>query len=59
VQIRPDHAPAQRTLGVVLAREGNLREAITHFEAAVRLDPSDEAARRNLERARALIKEPR
>ncbi len=50
---RTDDAALHSDLGVVLARMGRFREAVPEFEAALRLDPKFETARRNLAAARA------
>jgi Flp pilus assembly protein TadD len=51
-----DDAGLHNDLGAILARLGRVREAIPEFEAAVRLDPKMDSARRNLETARAHVK---
>jgi Flp pilus assembly protein TadD len=43
----PDHAAAH-SLGAILARQGNLAEALPHFTAAVASDPSQAEALSNL-----------
>ncbi len=53
---RMDDAGLHNDLGAILARLGRVREAIPEFEAAVRLDPKMDSARRNLDTARALLK---
>jgi Flp pilus assembly protein TadD len=53
---RMDDAGLHNDLGAILARLGRVREAIPEFEAAVRLDPKMDSARRNLETARAHVK---
>ena len=50
----PDNPSAHKNLGVLLARRGEWEQAITHFREALRSDPQDKEALRNLERARAL-----
>jgi Flp pilus assembly protein TadD len=45
-------------LGAVLARLGRIREAVPEFEAALRLDPTLETARHNLQAARARLAQP-
>lgn len=52
---RRDDAVLHSDLGTVLARLGRIREAVPEFEAALRLDPSLEAAKHNLEAARARL----
>jgi Flp pilus assembly protein TadD len=42
-------------LGAMLARLGRIREAVPEFEAALRLDPKLDAARNNLQAARAQL----
>lgn len=46
----PSHAGAQWRLGLVLEKEGRKPEAIAAIEAAVRLDPAFEAAKKDLKR---------
>lgn len=41
-------ANANRNLGLALARDGKVEEAIFHFSEALRIQPSDDAARINL-----------
>lgn len=45
----PRRAAALNDLGVLLQRKANLKEARSHYERAVKADPSLEAARDNLE----------
>lgn len=52
---RPDDAQMHNDLGTVLAQSGHVREAVPEFEAALRIDPKLEAARRNLQAARAQL----
>jgi tetratricopeptide (TPR) repeat protein/mono/diheme cytochrome c family protein len=53
LRFRQDDAALHCDLGVVLARLGRLQQAVPEFEAALRLDPKMEAARHNLQAARA------
>ncbi len=46
-------ALAHNNLGILYAESGDRAQAVRHFEEAVRLQPSDEAFRANLQRARA------
>ncbi|MGA2738508.1 MAG: tetratricopeptide repeat protein [Bryobacteraceae bacterium] len=55
LDFRQDDAVLHSDLGTVLARLGRIREAVPEFEAAVRLDPSLETARHNLQAARARL----
>jgi Flp pilus assembly protein TadD len=52
---RQDDAALHSDLGVVLARLGRFRDAVPEFETALRLDPKLEAARHNLDAARARL----
>jgi Flp pilus assembly protein TadD len=52
---RPDDAELHSDLGTVLAIMGRFREAIPEFETALRLDPHLDAARRNLQAAKARL----
>jgi tetratricopeptide (TPR) repeat protein len=52
VLLDPTNVEARNNLGVILARSGDMEGAIEQFEAALRADPSNSAARENLERAR-------
>jgi tetratricopeptide (TPR) repeat protein len=49
VHIRPDFAPGHLNDGLALAKSGKLDEAIEEFQITMRLDPSNLAARQNLE----------
>ena len=51
----PRDAAAQTALGLALARHGNLREAITHFNAALAIDPTRTDARDYLMHAQKLL----
>lgn len=51
VSARPALPNGYNSLGVVLIRTGDREGAVAAFRAAVRLNPDDEAARANLERA--------
>lgn len=56
VGIDPDDADAQNNLGFLLTVEGRPEEAIVHLEKAIALNPKDDLARQNLEKARAQLK---
>jgi tetratricopeptide (TPR) repeat protein len=53
LDFRQDDAVLHSDLGAVLARLGRFRDAVPEFEAALRLDPNLETAKRNLQAARA------
>jgi tetratricopeptide (TPR) repeat protein len=53
LDFRQDDAVLHSDLGAVLGRLGRFREAVSEFEAALRLDPNLETARHNLQAARA------
>lgn len=55
LEFRADDAVVHSDLGALLARLGRFREAVPEFEAALRLDPNLEVARRNLQAARARL----
>jgi Flp pilus assembly protein TadD len=55
LRFRPDDAVLHNDLGAVLARLGRTREAVPEFEAALRLDPKNDAVRKNLLAARAQL----
>ncbi len=52
--IDPNNYEAQNKLGIALARQGNLKEAIDHFQEALRLKPDYSAAKNNLNKALSL-----
>jgi len=49
--LRPDDVPAHLNWGAALAQQGELAEAITHFRAALAVDPDQPDARAYLEQA--------
>jgi len=57
LEIRPNYPEAQNNLGVALARQGRLNEAIAHFNEALRLKPDYVQARANLELALQMMSE--
>jgi len=57
MKINPDDANAQANLGSALAALGQLNEAKFHYEAALRIDPSNQLARDNLQERERLRKE--
>jgi Flp pilus assembly protein TadD len=50
--IEPDNADAHTGLGLALTRMGNIEEAVTHFEQALKLQPGLTAASNALARLR-------
>ena len=52
ISLKPDSAEAHNNLGIALASQGRIVEAITEWETALRVAPDLTDARRNLERAR-------
>ena len=48
VELDPNNAEAHDDLGVVLAKQKNLRAAAQHFSTAIKLDPSYQKAYHNL-----------
>ena len=55
LDFRRDDAVLHSDLGAVLARLGRFRDAVPEFEAALRIDPTLETARHNLQAARARL----
>jgi tetratricopeptide (TPR) repeat protein len=55
LSLRQDDAALHSDLGTVLARLGRIREAVPEFETALRLDPHLDAAKHNLQAARARL----
>jgi Flp pilus assembly protein TadD len=51
LQQAPDNAEAHANLGAALLSVGRAREGIAETEIGLRLDPTQEIARRNLARA--------
>jgi Flp pilus assembly protein TadD len=51
IEIEPNNADAHNLLGAALASQGNLTAAIPEFQAAVRINPKDETALKNLAQA--------
>ena len=55
VKLQPNDADVHNELGIVLARQGRIKEAVKLFEAALALDPSHEDAGANINQARAML----
>jgi len=53
--LNPDNWRVRNNLGVLLAKSGNFKEAAVHFQEAVRINPDDISAKKNLERIRSLL----
>jgi Flp pilus assembly protein TadD len=49
---RPADADLRNNFGIILARSGDLQAAASQFEAALKINPAHETARRNLEAVR-------
>ena len=54
-EIKADYPEAHNNLGVALAQQDKLREAIAHFKKALQLKPDYAQARSNLDNATALL----
>ena len=52
VALEPGNPDLRNNFGILLARNGDMASALTQFEAALKVDPSHAAARRNLELTR-------
>jgi tetratricopeptide (TPR) repeat protein len=48
LEIKPDYAEAHNSLGLVLAAQGRVGEAIAHFSKTLEIKPNDELAHYNL-----------
>jgi tetratricopeptide (TPR) repeat protein len=56
LEIDPNEPDVHNNIGFTLAQSGQLAEAVAHFERALALNPRDENARRNLDRARQILR---
>jgi Flp pilus assembly protein TadD len=54
VRLRPDLAKAHQYLGLALAKEGKLNQALTEFNIALQLNPTNELARKNIKQLESL-----
>ena len=52
VELRPGDSDLHNNFGIILAKSGDLAAAAAQFEAALRLNPGHQVARRNLEAIR-------
>jgi len=59
LEIDPRFARAHYNLGDLYVRQGNLKEAVAHFEAAVSLDPGHRSACERLDRIREAMQNNR
>jgi superkiller protein 3 len=55
LQLRPDSAEAQRFLGVILEKQGDVAGASAAYQNALELGPGDSSAREGLERLKAAM----
>ena len=55
LQLNPQDAQSHNNIGVTLAEQGKLEEAIAHFSEAVRINPKFTEAQRNLENGLKLV----
>ena len=58
LELNPKNAAVHSALGVALARQGKIEEAVTHFTEAVRLNPGDIDAHYSLGQAMARLRQP-
>ena len=54
VRLRPDLAKAHQNLGVALAKERKLNQALTQFNIALQLNPTNELTRKNIKQLESL-----
>ena len=59
LELKTDYPEAHNNLGVALAQQGKMDEAIVQFDQALRLKPDYAQARTNLGYALDLVKESR
>jgi Flp pilus assembly protein TadD len=55
VRLQPADADLRNNLGIILAKSGDLEAAAAEFEAALKVNPSHEVARRNLQAVRTKL----
>ncbi|MEE8620845.1 MAG: tetratricopeptide repeat protein, partial [Syntrophobacteria bacterium] len=55
LRISPHDAQSHNNLGVALAEQGRLKEAVAHFTEALRIDPNFKEAQRNLDLSLGLM----
>jgi Tfp pilus assembly protein PilF len=55
VGLEPGNADLRNNFGIILAQMGDLTGALDQFEAALKSNPSHQAARRNLEQVRTRL----
>ena len=55
LELKPDEPEAHNELGVVMAQQGRMVDAVEQFRIAIHLDPDFAEAQDNLERARRLL----
>lgn len=55
IQLNPDFAASYNSLGIILAEQGQVEEAITLFRKGLQLAPDDRIIRQNLEHAQKLL----
>jgi Flp pilus assembly protein TadD len=51
LRLEPGNPAAHNVLGITLASNGNIGEAIAQFKQALQINPADSQVRANLERA--------
>jgi Flp pilus assembly protein TadD len=54
VRLRPDYAEGHLNLGIALARQGSMSEALAHLQTALRLEPGNGKAREFITRIEQL-----
>jgi hypothetical protein len=56
LRINPVCLESQINLGISLCQSGRLEEGIRHFETALRVDPDSAQAKKDLDRAEAILR---
>ena len=55
IELTPQDIEALNNLGVALARQGNLDQALTEWQNVLKIDPANKSARDNVKKARAIL----
>ncbi len=57
IELQPGNADLHNNFGILLVRGGDITGGIDQFQAALKADPTHQAARRNLDLARKKLKQ--
>jgi hypothetical protein len=59
LQFNPQDPDAHNVLGVALASQGRIEQAVAEFQTALRIDPQHQPARNNMARAMGIVQQPK